>query len=65
MIQSDALSQRPDYITNEIVNDDIIVLPDNIFIKMINFELQNEIREETAKDDFFAKALLAMKENGP
>jgi len=33
MIQSDALSQRPDHITNEIDNDDIIVLPDNIFIK--------------------------------
>jgi len=32
---------------------------------MINLELQNEIREETAKDDFFAKALLAIKENCP
>jgi len=65
MIQSDALSRRPDHITNEIDNDDIIVLPNNIFIKMIDLELQNEIREETAKDDFFAKALLAVKENGP
>jgi len=65
MIQSDALSRQPDHITDEIDNDDIIVLPDNIFIKMINLELQNEIREETTKDDFFAKALLAIKENGP
>jgi len=65
MIQSDALSRRPDHVTDEIDNDDIIVLPDNIFIKMINLELQNEIREETTKDDFFAKALLAVKENGP
>jgi len=32
---------------------------------MIDLELQNEIREETAKDDFFAKALLAVKENSP
>ena len=65
MIQSDALSRRPDHITDKIDNDDIIVLPNNIFIKMVNLELQNEIREETAKDDFFVKALLAMKENGP
>jgi len=65
MIQSDALSRRPDHITDEIDNDDIIVLPDNIFIKMIDLELQNEIREETTKDDFFTKALLAVKENGP
>jgi len=65
MIQSDALSWRPNHITDEIDNDDIIVLPDNIFIKMVNLELQNEICEETAKDDFFAKALLAVKENGP
>jgi len=65
MIQSDALSRRPDHITNEIDNDDIIVLPDNIFIKMIDLELQDEIKNETTKDDFFAKALQAMKENGP
>jgi len=65
MIQSDALFRQPDHITDEIDNDDIIVLPDNIFIKMIDLELQNEIWEETAKDDFFAKALLAVKENGP
>jgi len=65
MIQSDALSQRPDHITDEIDNDDIIVLPDNIFIKMVNLKLQNKVHEETAKDDFFVKALLAVKENGP
>ena len=33
--------------------------------KMIDLELQDEIKNETAKDDFFAKALQAMKENGP
>jgi len=65
MIQSDAISQQPDHITDEIDNDDIIVLPDNIFIKMVNLELQNEVREETTKDDFFVKALLAVKENSP
>jgi len=65
IIQSDTLFWRPDHITDEIDNDDIIVLSDNIFIKMVDLELQNEICEETAKDDFFTKALLAMKKNGP
>jgi len=65
MIQSDALSQQPDHITDKIDNNDIIVLPNDIFIKMIDLELQDEIKNETAKDDFFAKALQAIKENGP
>jgi len=65
MIQSDALSRQPDHITDEIDNGDIIVLPDDIFIKIIDLELQDEIKNETAKNDFFAKALQAMKENGP
>jgi len=65
MIQSDALSGRPDHITDEIDNDDIIVLPDDIFIKMVDLELQDKIKNETTKDDFFVKALQAIKENGP
>jgi len=32
---------------------------------MIDLELQDEIKNETAKDDFFLKALQAVKENGP
>ena len=59
IIQSDALSRRPDHITDEIDNDDVIVLPNDIFIKMIDLKLQDEIKNETTKDDFFAKALQA------
>jgi len=64
MIQSDALSWWPDHIIDEIDNDDIIVLPNDIFIKIIDLELQDEIKNETA-NDFFGKALQAVKENGP
>jgi len=32
---------------------------------MIDLELQDEIKIETTKDDFFAKALQAVKENSP
>ena len=65
MIQSDALSRRPDHIPAEDNdNEDIIILPDNIFIKMIDTELQDTIVRETLKDNFFTSALLALKESG-
>jgi len=32
---------------------------------MIDLELQNKIKNESSKDDFFAKALQAVKENVP
>jgi len=32
---------------------------------MIDLELQDKIKNETTKDDFFVKALQAMKENSP
>jgi len=32
---------------------------------MIDLKLQDEIKNETAKNDFFVKALQAMKENSP
>jgi hypothetical protein len=44
MIQSDALSRRPDHITDDDENDDKILLPDDIFIKMINLEMNEKLR---------------------
>jgi len=32
---------------------------------MIDLELRDGVKNETTKDDFFAKALQAIKENGP
>jgi len=32
---------------------------------MIDLELQDKIKNETTEDDFFVKALQAMKENSP
>ena len=39
MIQSDSLSHRPDHILNDTDNDDVIVLPDNIFICLLDLDL--------------------------
>ena len=38
---------------------------DNIFIKLIDLDLQDELKEKTMDDEFFGKALLAVKEKGP
>ena len=44
MIQSDALSRRPDYVLDEDNdNEDITMLPDNLFINLIDLDLQKHI----------------------
>ena len=41
MIQSDALSQWPDFIPDKDTdNEDIVVLPDNLFIQLLDVDLQ-------------------------
>jgi hypothetical protein len=42
MIQSDALSRRPDYIPEiDEDNENITMLPDGLFINLIDVDLQN------------------------
>ena len=65
MIQSDALSRRPDHIVSDTENDDIILLPDDIFIKNIDLDLRDSILDKTSSDSFFASSLEALKNNGP
>ena len=49
MIQSDALSRRPDHIPEgDTDNDDVVMLPDALFVNLIDTELASRIR--TAKD---------------
>ena len=55
MVQSNTLSWHPDHITNDTKNDNIILLPDNIFIKMIDTELHDDIIDATSNDDFLQK----------
>jgi hypothetical protein len=44
MVQSDALSRRPDYGTDEqMEEEDKVVLPDNLFINLLDTELQERI----------------------
>jgi hypothetical protein len=59
MIQSDALSRRPDHCPDEDNdNEDITMLPDNLFVNLIDTDLQEKI---AISDDLDESATEAMK----
>ena len=61
MILSDALSRRPDFTPEEDTdNDNITMLPDNLFIDLIDLDLQKQIAicDTLDKDATDALALL-------
>ena len=65
MIQSDALSRRPDHITDDTDNDNIILLPDNLFVRTVDLDLRDTLVIETSRDALFTKALEALQNDGP
>jgi len=53
MIQSDTLSRRPDHVPEKDTdNENIVLLPDELFIKLINTELAKLIESAAASDEF-------------
>ena len=53
MIQSDALSRHPDHVPEKDTdNENIVLLPDRLFIKLINTELAKLIELAAATDEF-------------
>ena len=66
MVQSDALSRRPDHCPDQDNdNNDIIMLPDGMFINLIDTTLQNRIAESHDLDKDAAEALKLILEQGP
>jgi hypothetical protein len=66
MIQSDALSRRPDLCPDEDTdNEDIVLLKDDMFISLIDEGLQRRITESTDLDGTAADALKLLLEIGP
>ena len=66
MIQSDALSRRPDYIPEQ-DNDnmDRILLPENMFINLMDLDLQDRIANTDKYDYDVKNTLELLLENGP
>jgi hypothetical protein len=66
MVQSDALSRWPDYGTDEqIEEEDKVVLPDNLFINLLNTELQERILNGKELDLDVKNAIETLMEEGP
>ena len=66
MIQSDTLSRRPDFVPDKDTdNEDIVMLPDNLFIQLLDIELQRRIANTNDLDEEVTKALMTMLEQGP
>ena len=66
MIQSDALSRQPDYIPEE-DNDnmDRILLPESMFVNLMDLDLQDRIANTDKYDYDIRNALELLLENGP
>ena len=66
MIQSDALSRWLDFIPDkDMDNEDITMLPDNLFIQLLDIDLQQRIANTHDHDEEVTKALSMMMEQGP
>jgi len=52
MVQSDALSRRPDHVPEEDTdNEDLVLLPDELFINLVNIELAKMIESAATSDE--------------
>jgi len=66
MYQSDALSCHPDHIPEgDTDNEDVTMLPDGLFVNLIDTELQQQIADSKILDTNAAKTLKPFLEDGP
>ena len=66
MVQSDALSRRPDFTPEEDTdNENITMLPDELFVNLIDTELQERILACERLDSDAMEALKVLLEDGP
>jgi len=64
MVQSDALSRQPDHIPDEDTdNKDLVLLPDKLFINLVNIELAKMI-ESAATEVFTLPLVFSQTDHG-
>jgi RNase H-like domain found in reverse transcriptase/Integrase zinc binding domain len=64
-IQADSLSRRPDLCPQGTDNEDVIVLPEHLFVNLINMKLQKKIANAKNMDYDAAEAIKELLEPGP
>jgi transposase InsO family protein len=65
MILSDALSRRPDHCPEEDKTKEEILLPDDLFLNLLDIDLRDRITENKEYDFDVTKAIELLQENGP
>jgi hypothetical protein len=64
-IQANSLSQQPDLCPQGTDNEDIIVLPEHLFVNLIDMELQKKIANAKNLDYDTVEAIKELLEQGP
>jgi len=66
MIQSDALSRRPDfYLEDDDDNTDITLLSNDLLVNLVDLDLQQRIASSDSYDSTAADAIKLLLDNGP
>uniref|UniRef100_A0A0W0GD21 Uncharacterized protein n=1 Tax=Moniliophthora roreri TaxID=221103 RepID=A0A0W0GD21_MONRR len=65
MVQSDALSRRDDHVQGiDDDNDDVILLPERLFINVVDLDLQAKLKDRLGSDDFHKMTLESLTTKG-
>jgi hypothetical protein len=64
-IQANSLSKQPNLCPQGIDNEDVIVLPEHLFVNLIDMELQKKIANAKNMDYDTAEAIKKLLEQGP
>uniref|UniRef100_A0A0W0G7C8 Reverse transcriptase RNase H-like domain-containing protein n=1 Tax=Moniliophthora roreri TaxID=221103 RepID=A0A0W0G7C8_MONRR len=65
MVQSDTLSRRPDFVDKEENdNNDVVMLPDKLFVNVIDTELKTMLEEALPTDEFLQMTIESLIEKG-
>ena len=66
MVQSDALSRRPDHCPeDDHDNEDMVLLEKDLFVNLLDLDLQERIARNGNMDFNATKAMEALLDNGP
>jgi hypothetical protein len=65
MVLSDALSRRPDHCSEEDETKEEILLPDNLFLNLLDVDLRDRITKNKEYDFNVTKAIKLLQEEGP
>ena len=61
----DALSRRADHVTGEEDNENVTMLPDNLFVNLVAEDLREQVKQATQSDVFATNIIKCLTEKSP